>query len=299
MSESDSEGTRQLPRPKLTTLADGTREWRVGAVLHREDGPAVEHPDGSSEWWHRGERHREDGPAAESADGGRFWWRHGNPHREDGPAFEHGDGTRAWYREGKLHREDGPAIERPDGAAEWWLEGERLSEAEHQALAGKPGAAAPMRLWLLSPRRAVLRRKTNPWRPPYDKVFAAVVRAESEQQARALVQAQAGHEGLGIYQAFGMEEEETALRDFGHREKSVQQDQQKNDRHLHGQHREAPREPDRLRSERPEPCIRLYLFESRARFTGRWFHPTRSCPNEVVPARGTGRKPDPPAGDDK
>jgi hypothetical protein len=67
-----------------------------------------------------------------------------------------------------------------------------------------------MKLWLLGPRPDVLRRKVNPWRPPYDKVFAAVVRAESEERARELVQAEAGHEGLGIYLSLGDDEEETA-----------------------------------------------------------------------------------------
>ena len=63
----------------------------------------------------------------------------------------------------------------------------------------------------VTPRQDVLARDVNPWRPCYDKVFAAVVRAESEARARELVQAEAGHEGLGIYRALGMDEEETAL----------------------------------------------------------------------------------------
>jgi hypothetical protein len=66
------------------------------------------------------------------------------------------------------------------------------------------------RLWLLTPHAGILRGDVNPWRPWYDKVFAAVVRADSEDQARELVQAQAGHEGLDIYGALGMEEEEAA-----------------------------------------------------------------------------------------
>jgi hypothetical protein len=194
----------------MQVLADGTREWRLGAALHREDGPAIERPDGSREWWRRGERHRDGGPAAES-DEGRFWWRQGNPHRADGPAFEYAAGTRKWYREGRLHRADGPAVERPDGTSEWWFDGERVSEAEHKRLVRRGPARPRMRLWLLSPRSDVLARKTNPWRPWYDKVFAAVVRAPSEAQARELLQAEAGHEGLGIYRALGMDEEEAAL----------------------------------------------------------------------------------------
>jgi hypothetical protein len=85
-----------------------------------------------------------------------------------------------------------------------------VSEAAHESLTPSRFTGPSMRLWLLSPRPQVLRRKVNPWRPPYDKVFAAVVRAESEERARKLVQARAGHEGLGIYLSLGADEEETA-----------------------------------------------------------------------------------------
>jgi hypothetical protein len=203
--------TRQLPDPQMKTLADGTREWRVGAFLHREDGPAVERADGGREWWWRGERHREGAPAVESPDGGRSWWRHGNPHREDGPASVDADGTRRWWLEGRMHREDGPAVEHQDGSVEWWFEGKAVSEAEHRRLGAKRRPRPAMKLWLLTPRPAVLRRAENPWRPWYDKVFAVVVRAESEARARELVQEHAGHEGLGIHQAFGMLEDEPVI----------------------------------------------------------------------------------------
>jgi hypothetical protein len=201
---------RKLPEPRLTALANGTRDWRVGAVLHREDGPARERADGSWEWWLRGERHRTDGPAAESAEG-RFWWQHGNLHREGGPAVERADGSREWYRSGLRHREEGPAVEAANGTSEWWFQGRPMSEEEHRVLTSRRRPRPRMKLWLLAPRGDVLRRKMNPWRPWYEKVFAAVVRAESEQQAREFVQQTAGHEGLGIYRALGMDEEEVAL----------------------------------------------------------------------------------------
>lgn len=38
----------------VTTLPDGTREWRVNGQLHREDGPAIEYADGTREWWRNG-----------------------------------------------------------------------------------------------------------------------------------------------------------------------------------------------------------------------------------------------------
>lgn len=57
-------------------------------LLHRDDGPAVEHPDGSKEWWVHGKRHREGGPAIEWSDGSKYWYINDKLHREDGPAIE-------------------------------------------------------------------------------------------------------------------------------------------------------------------------------------------------------------------
>ncbi len=55
-------------------LEDGSTEWYLNGVLHREDGPAVEYSDGTCQWWVNGNLHREDGPAIEYADGGKEWY---------------------------------------------------------------------------------------------------------------------------------------------------------------------------------------------------------------------------------
>jgi len=35
------------------TRSDGTVEWRLDGVLHRQDGPAIENKNGEKEWfWH-------------------------------------------------------------------------------------------------------------------------------------------------------------------------------------------------------------------------------------------------------
>jgi hypothetical protein len=86
---------------------DGSKEWFLNGVLHREDGPALEHPSGTKEWFLNDKRHR-----------------------EDGPAIVHYDGTKAWFVNDKRHREDGPAVVCFDGYKEWWLNGKVLTEEQ-------------------------------------------------------------------------------------------------------------------------------------------------------------------------
>lgn len=51
-----------------------------------------------------------------------------------------------------------------------------------------------MKLWLLGPMGDI--EGENPWIPWYDKVFGFVVRAENEEEARKLADAQAGQENF-------------------------------------------------------------------------------------------------------
>jgi hypothetical protein len=67
-----------------------------------------------------------------------------------------------------------------------------------------------MALWLLRPRDEVLARSSHPWTPTFDKVVGLVIRAQDEPAARALAQAHAGHEGLGVYRELGASEDEVA-----------------------------------------------------------------------------------------
>ena len=83
-------------------------------ILHREDGPAVEHSDGHKEWYLNGKRHR-----------------------EDGAAIEYVTGTKYWYVNGKLHRENGAAIEFADGIKIWFLNDKKYAEAEYYIAIGK------------------------------------------------------------------------------------------------------------------------------------------------------------------
>jgi len=58
-------------------IKNGSKFWHLNDVLHREDGPAIEH-----------------------TNGGKFWYRHGKLHREDGPACKHADGKKFWFLDG-------------------------------------------------------------------------------------------------------------------------------------------------------------------------------------------------------
>ena len=45
--------------------------------------------------------HREDGPAIEHFNGDKFWYFDSRLHRINGPAIEYNDGTKYWYVNGK------------------------------------------------------------------------------------------------------------------------------------------------------------------------------------------------------
>jgi hypothetical protein len=77
------------------------------AIIHREDGPAVEHSDGSKFWIQNRLLHRENGPAVEYPCGSKYWYKHGIKHREDGPANE-------VHRNGKVYKD-------------YWVDGKKLS----------------------------------------------------------------------------------------------------------------------------------------------------------------------------
>ena len=66
-----------MSEPQCETFPDGTKEWKVNGILHREDGPAIVWSDGSQFWYRDDQRHREDGPAVIWANGLEEYWEHG------------------------------------------------------------------------------------------------------------------------------------------------------------------------------------------------------------------------------
>jgi hypothetical protein len=107
--------------PTLTVSPAGVRQWRVGTVLHRTDGPAIERANGHTEWCYNGVLHRPDGPAITKWHGGTEWWFNGHLHRGDGPAIESTRDTEEWWVHGKRHRIDGPAEQGTYVVPRWYL----------------------------------------------------------------------------------------------------------------------------------------------------------------------------------
>ena len=103
----------------------GVKRWRLRGLIHREDGPAVEHPNGLKEWYLNGQRCRIDGPAIEWANGAFEWWYNDVLHREGGPATQHGL-AQSWYQLGRRHRLDGPAVNDGHGVEQWYIKGRKI-----------------------------------------------------------------------------------------------------------------------------------------------------------------------------
>ena len=57
--------------------SSGNKFWGFDAVLHREDGPALEVTNGTREWYRNGRLHRDDAPAVEYANGRKLWFKNG------------------------------------------------------------------------------------------------------------------------------------------------------------------------------------------------------------------------------
>ncbi len=58
----------------IVDYTDGKKYWYKEGMLHREDGPAVEHKSGHKQWWIEGKLHRENGPAIEWPNGDKRWY---------------------------------------------------------------------------------------------------------------------------------------------------------------------------------------------------------------------------------
>ena len=61
----------------IRTTPQGTKLYykdKEKTILHREDGPAVEHASGNKEWYLNNKIHRMDGPAVEYNTGRKMWF---------------------------------------------------------------------------------------------------------------------------------------------------------------------------------------------------------------------------------
>lgn len=83
-----------------------TSYFNESLQLHRINYPSIIHSDGSKFHYQNGILHREDGPAAEHPCGIGYWL-NGKLHREDGPAFIYPDGDEEYYLYNKqIEKED-------------------------------------------------------------------------------------------------------------------------------------------------------------------------------------------------
>jgi len=74
--------------------------WYRDGILHHATEAAITWEDGSYQWYLNGLMHRENGPAAESQ-GNKYWYDQGKRHRIDGPAVEFSNGIKEWWIDGE------------------------------------------------------------------------------------------------------------------------------------------------------------------------------------------------------
>ena len=71
-------GKTQTPESTMTMSKNGVKGWHnADGKLHRDDGPAIEHPNGYKAWYIDGNLHRTDGPAVVCARGSKEWFING------------------------------------------------------------------------------------------------------------------------------------------------------------------------------------------------------------------------------
>lgn len=125
-------------KPNMTRTKDNDIHYKIGRILHREDGPALITSNGLEVWFFNGLIHREDGPAIKcsTANLGVYsspnYWLNGKCHFLSGRRSL-GDqkcGFKAWYLNGVVHRVGGPAIEYDNGSFEYTINNRHHRENE-------------------------------------------------------------------------------------------------------------------------------------------------------------------------
>jgi hypothetical protein len=89
-----------MNKPECKIYPDGSKEWFLNGLIHREDGPALECASGTKFWYLNGKYNREDGPAIERVNGDKYWYLNGKPtHPETIVDFWLSRGVFCWYDE--------------------------------------------------------------------------------------------------------------------------------------------------------------------------------------------------------
>jgi hypothetical protein len=133
------------------SLGDGKTAYFKDGRLHRDGGPAIDHPY-RKVWYRDGLLHRDDGPAIVTV-GVCEWYEGGLRHRMDGPAVieAYGKGNdierEEWFVLGLRHNADGGPAVRDRVGVEWFSHGRRHRDG------GPACIALSGRAYPLSPRK--------------------------------------------------------------------------------------------------------------------------------------------------
>lgn len=114
-------------KPSMTLTKNNEIHYKIGHVLHREDGPAVITEEGLEVWFFNGLVHREDGPAVVCSGANLGVYSSPSYFLRGKRQFLGGRqslgfqkcGFKVWYLNGMVHRVGGPAIEYDNGSFEY------------------------------------------------------------------------------------------------------------------------------------------------------------------------------------
>ena len=126
-----------MPSFKYTKcLPDGSRQYLLasfqegsdsfGAILYKENGPAVILKDGTEMYYTNGLKGRQEGPTVVGPTGYQEFWSQGHCGRKDGPAIIYPDSGEDWIDKDLFHRKNGPARIFADGTKQYFYKGKRI-----------------------------------------------------------------------------------------------------------------------------------------------------------------------------
>ena len=109
----------------LAAAPEGTDNY--GAILYRENGPALIMADGTEVYFTNGVKGRaDDYSVINPKTGYKEWWTGGRLGCKEGPSIVYPDGGEDWLWQNIYHRADGPARIFADGTNQYFYQGKEL-----------------------------------------------------------------------------------------------------------------------------------------------------------------------------